>query len=411
MQSLLILVNPPTFGTFTRGKSDESRQTATVSANQKANDQLSSVTKLNDSFNTDSESTLTDAYLTTADPEDVKPIVDSLSFTSVSQKAPLITASTYQPPPVTELNDTDFSSTITDAYLKTEDVKLSTDLSSFTSNWSSNRKGRLKRKPIEPSPPTIKKACTKPSTIILSSSPSKPYDFWIKELNLFPCDQHVVSSPVQWLNDNIINAVQKLLDVTTGSSMKGFQSTQLGWKCAFHAIEPGHQFIQILHVDSTHWITVSNVNCNKNEIVVYDSRFAGLSLKTKLQICSLIREFTLTNLKFKIANMQQQNDSCSCGLFAVAVATELSHGFDPIVCRWRASVMRTHLKQCLENRIMILFPKDDRRVRGKKYIKTIEEEIYCECREVNDTKRGMISCSNCKLWYHLDYENRSKHPN
>ena len=69
MQSFLILANPPTFGTFTRGKSDESRQTATFSANQKAtlsNDQLSSVTKLNDSFNTDSESTLTDAYLTTA---------------------------------------------------------------------------------------------------------------------------------------------------------------------------------------------------------------------------------------------------------------------------------------------------------------------------------------------------------
>ena len=219
----------------------------------------------------------------------------------------MITASTYQPPPVIELNDTDFSSTITDAYLKTADtvdVKLTRDLSSFTSNQSSNRKGRLKRKPIEPPPPTIKKACIKPSTIILSSSPSKPYDFWIKELNLFLCDQHVVSSPVQWLNDNIINAVQKLLDVTTGSSVKGFQSTQHGWKCAFHAIEPGYPFIQIPHVDSTHWITVSNFNCNKNEIVVYDSRFAGLSLKTKLQICSFIREFTLTNLKFKIANMQ-----------------------------------------------------------------------------------------------------------
>ena len=66
MQSFLILANPPTFGTFTRGKFAESRQTATFSTNQKAtlsNDQLSSVTKLNDSFNTDSESTLTDAYL------------------------------------------------------------------------------------------------------------------------------------------------------------------------------------------------------------------------------------------------------------------------------------------------------------------------------------------------------------
>ena len=146
----------------------------------------------------------------------------------MSQKAPLIIA--YQPPPVTELNDTDFSSTVTDGYLKTADtgdVKLTTDL-------------QVTGHPIEPPHPTIKKACIKPSTIVLSSSPSKPYDFCIKELNLFPCDQHVVSSPVQWLNDNIINAVQKLFNVTTGSSVKGFQSTQLDWKCLFYAVELGH---------------------------------------------------------------------------------------------------------------------------------------------------------------------------
>ena len=91
MLSFLILANPPTFKTFTRRKSDESRQTTTPPVCQKAtlsNDQLSSVTKLNDSFNTDSESTLTDAYLTTADPEDVRPNVDPSLFTSVSPKAP-----------------------------------------------------------------------------------------------------------------------------------------------------------------------------------------------------------------------------------------------------------------------------------------------------------------------------------
>ena len=39
----------------------------------------------------------------------------------------------------------------------------------------------------------------------------------------------------------------------------------------------------------------------------------------------------MNEITFKMANMQQQNDSCLCGLFAIAVATDLSFGFDPII--------------------------------------------------------------------------------
>ena len=55
--------------------------------------------------------------------------------------------------------------------------------------------------------------------------------------------------------------------------------------------------------------------------------------------------------------MQQQNDSCSCGLFAIAVATDLSFGFDPIISCCHTSVMRTHLYQCIENASFVPFPK------------------------------------------------------
>lgn len=237
------------------------------------------------------------------------------------------------------------------------------------------------------------------SPIIVSSSPSKPTEFWIKELLLFPSDKQVLLSPVQWLNDNIINAAQKLCDATDS---KGFQDVLLR---QLKPIEPEHSFIQILHVDSVHWITVSNMKCKNNEVVIYDSRYTGLSLKSKLHVSSLMQKHNITHLKFLVASLCQQEDSCSCGLYAIATATELAFGSDPIVCQWNKSHMRSHLVQCLESKVMKPFPKDDRkrsRIGRHQYKVTIEEELYCICRQVNNTKRGMVSCIICKAWFHLD---------
>ncbi len=123
-----------------------------------------------------------------------------------------------------------------------------------------------------------------------------------------------------------------------------------------------------MHVDSAHWIIVTNISCShQNDIVVYDSRFIGLSLKTKLQICSLVRNVHLKSICFNIANIQLQNDSCSCGLFAIAVATELVCGFDTCISHWHASVMRQHLHNASKQGLSILFPKKIGEQKGKRY--------------------------------------------
>ena len=133
--------------------------------------------------------------------------------------------------------------------------------------------------------------------IIISSSPSKAStsEYWIKELHLYPSDEYILLSPVQWLNDSIINAAQMLLHKACDKS--GFQNTQLGKRLMFEPIQHGASFIQILHVDSTHWITVTNVACNNTgEVIIYDSRFNGLSMKTKLQVSCLLKISTLALL-------------------------------------------------------------------------------------------------------------------
>ncbi len=186
--------------------------------------------------------------------------------------------------------------------------------------------------------------------------------------------------------------------------IKGFQNTQFGKKLNFIPFEQDDKFVQILHVQSCHWMTISNMNCQKNEVIVYDSHFNGLTFKTKLQICRLMNKYNLESIRFLISNIQRQTDSSMCGLFAIAVATELAHGFDPISCCWHSDVMRSHLCECLEKKNLVPFPKNGKKVmkRNKRYIRVVDENLYCKCREVNDVKRGMIRCFKCSSWYHLD---------
>ena len=111
-----------------------------------------------------------------------------------------------------------------------------------------------------------------------------------------------------------------------------------------------------------------------------------------------------STLKFLIANTHQQEDACSCGVFAIAAATELAYGLDPALCHWHTSSMRQHLKECLQNLTMMPFPRDECNKRDKhdKYISTVEEKIYCICHLVNDTRRSMICFTECGLWFHMD---------
>ena len=49
------------------------------------------------------------------------------------------------------------------------------------------------------------------------------------------------------------------------------------------------EFLQILNVYKSHWISVSNIGCEANAINVYDSAYTTLDLDAKMQICSFWR--------------------------------------------------------------------------------------------------------------------------
>ena len=55
-----------------------------------------------------------------------------------------------------------------------------------------------------------------------------------------------------WLNDGMIFAAMTLLREQMKEKFCGWQSTQPG------GLKPGQPFVQLLHVQKSHWITVSN---------------------------------------------------------------------------------------------------------------------------------------------------------
>ena len=243
----------------------------------------------------------------------------------------------------------------------------------------------------------------------VSSSPVKDDpNRWLPHLHLSLRDKSILESS-QWLNDGLINAAQTLLQAKTENRIFGFQSTQLSKREGlFVHVPPNRPFIQVLHVAKCHWLTTSNVNvhggaCYKDIIGVYDSgRPNAVSGEITNSVCSFFK-CTSDVIRFDIMNVIPQPNVNDCGVHAIAHATELAHGADPVTCNWDMGQMRKHLLSCLESGVMTRFPKGgQRRVRfGTRVRKSFPFDLFCICR-VNDDSKSMIECVRCLKWYHKE---------
>jgi len=111
--------------------------------------------------------------------------------------------------------------------------------------------------------------------------------------------------------------------------------------------------VQILHIAGCHWAVVSNVDvreggCHRDAVGYYDSmRTLSIGLSTRKVVCSFFK-CKFSTLNFDLVDVMHQPNADDCGIFALAMATELAYDGDPAVCKWDVETMRQHLLKCLE---------------------------------------------------------------
>ena len=198
-----------------------------------------------------------------------------------------------------------------------------------------------------------------------------------------------------WLNDKHIHAAQQLLK-KENPYVGGLQDPILQTAHSFE-IEGG-EFVQILHMNNNHWITISSIGCSPGYIKLYDSMQHPIPSSIKHTIAELIHT-QCKQITIEHVNMQVQQGESECGLFAIAIATALCHGQDPHQIEFAQGQMRKHLLNALEMENISPFPyklvSRDKKVLRKEYIR-----VYCTCR-LPDNGSQMVQCSECSMWYHV----------
>lgn len=146
-----------------------------------------------------------------------------------------------------------------------------------------------------------------------------------------------------WMNDRHIQAAQQLLKQQF-PFIGGLQDPILQVARTF-TVEKG-EFVQILNLGSCHWLTISTVGCKPNQVKVYDSMHMPMSSSMKMTVAELLQT-RCSQISVDHMNVQFQKGGSDCGLFAIATATAICHGQNPLQFEYNQAFMREHLLKAL----------------------------------------------------------------
>ncbi|KAK2166730.1 hypothetical protein LSH36_36g06030 [Paralvinella palmiformis] len=178
--------------------------------------------------------------------------------------------------------------------------------------------------------------------------------FWIPQLHLTKSDREELLSG-EMLTDKHIFAAQKLLSQQT-PHISGLQDpvmSQIGFK-------PVHrESLQIHHTRGLHWVMSS---WTPGDLVhVYDTLYDFVSQDLLRQLEEIYVDAPRGedgHVLYDMPPVHKQHGCRDCGLFAVALATELCTGTDVTKVHFDQSKMREHLYKCLRKRQIEPFPAE-----------------------------------------------------
>ena len=167
-------------------------------------------------------------------------------------------------------------------------------------------------------------------------------------------DKDILISKDSWMNDNIMDAAQKLICQEIGTPLT-FQTVLISQKKDVEPYEAVNQeHIQLLHYGRNHWILSF---CSNGRVQVCDSLNKFLTRSSRKAIKSLYKNFFTGTEIISFIEVQKQPDAYNCGLFAIAYAAELLDGKSPSNAVFAVDRMRAHLISCLEEQKLKPFPK------------------------------------------------------
>ena len=218
---------------------------------------------------------------------------------------------------------------------------------------------------------------------------------WVGNLGLTMADQDTLSSG-KLLSANHISAASKLLRASF-PTQNGLQDThylleKLQWDSS------PNKFVQIIYVDPGHWACLSN-KFPGEEIDLYDSMHTIPTQQGTIvrQACRIAQSQN-SSITINVIDVQPQFGGADCGLFAIAMASDLCRGIDPFDVKYCQDEMRKHLENCIKKQSMTQFPSSIRRGIQRRIVKSLHMDIHCLCRQPEHPP--MVCCDCCDKWYH-----------
>ena len=213
----------------------------------------------------------------------------------------------------------------------------------------------------------------------------------------------LVISSGAWLLDEHIDSAQYLLALQFESSNTVFQScttVEAGSGGANFGIPDAKAtFVQILLIQGSHWVTLSNKGCEDGTVKIYVSMSASdLCGDAKRAVCWLMF-YSETQVTFQWVDIARQTGGNDCGLFVITIATSLCHVINPTEAVFDQSQMRPYLIRCLRRQEMTPFPLRLYRKPNKEALRIMSVQRVCVCKQP-DTWDACILCQNCARSFH-----------